>query len=127
MPCNIDYDGEQPDFYTCKILISRKEHMCCECFNTIQKGSEYQHITGKWDGRILRYKTCMICAELREVLLDNQVYYSELWDNLGDCLEDLTVKDIDKLSVPAIAKLEKKLGYLFHDNDDEDEDKDEDD
>jgi hypothetical protein len=123
MPCNIDtYDGSQPDFFVSKNIISRREHRCCECYATIPAKTKYQHITGKWDGDILRYKSCMICAELRRILFDNQIYYTELWDNLSDCLDDLTIKDIDKLSVEAICKLEKRLSYKFDDDDEEEND-----
>ena len=114
MPCNIDYyDGSNPDFYVSKNIISRKEHRCCECYETIPIKTRYQNITGKWDGSILRYKTCSICAELREILFANQLYYTELWDQLNDCIDDLTINDIDKLSESAIEKLENKIDHLF--------------
>ena len=123
MPCNINsYDGNNPDFYNNRIIKSRKEHRCNECGVTIPFGQNYQRIKGKWDGRILTYKICTICSEIRNVLFDDQIYYTELWDNLSDCLSDLTIKDIDKLSVRAIDKIEKKFSYFFHDNDEEEED-----
>jgi hypothetical protein len=122
MPCDFDaYDGEHPDFFIQRILVSRKEHRCCECYAIIPKNSKYEHITGKWDGDIKRYKTCLTCAELREVFFDGQIYYTELWDNLSDCIDDMTIKDIDKLSVNAISKLEQRLSYKFDDDEDEDE------
>jgi hypothetical protein len=45
MPCDFDaYDGEHPDFFIQRILVSRKEHRCCECYAIIPKNSKYEHM-----------------------------------------------------------------------------------
>jgi len=43
---------------------ARKAHKCCECGRTIQPGEKYMCISGIWDGRPSRFKTCTECANL---------------------------------------------------------------
>lgn len=52
--------------YNEDIVKARKPHRCCECGLTIAKGEKYQVVSGMWDGRFDRIKTCMLCMETRE-------------------------------------------------------------
>jgi len=69
MSCYCDYD-EMPKLYNESFVIARKDHKCCECYQQIKKGDEYQVITGLWDERFDRFKTCEKCADLRDALKD---------------------------------------------------------
>ena len=68
MSCYCDH--EWPKFYIEKTVKARKQHTCCECDRTINRGEQYESITGLWDGDIKRYKTCEQCSDLRESLSD---------------------------------------------------------
>lgn len=57
--CMTDYDA--PDFYFADSRKARKEHKCDECRRAIRPGEVYQYVSGKWDGRVGVYKTCLHC------------------------------------------------------------------
>lgn len=46
-----------------------KEHHCCECGKTIQRGETYQRVEGCWDGEWSTFKTCQPCAEKRQEVI----------------------------------------------------------
>ena len=61
-------DAERPSVFSCDHPKARKEHKCCECGRIINTGEKYEKIKGIWDGKALRYKTCLPCASLRDDL-----------------------------------------------------------
>lgn len=63
-------DAELPEFYRKSVRKARKEHRCDECKKPIRVGESYEHVSGKWDGRIGTYKTCPRCLTLFEFLTD---------------------------------------------------------
>lgn len=48
-----------------EIVTARKPHHCCECGMTIAKGEKYETVSGMWDGRCDRIKTCLPCVATR--------------------------------------------------------------
>lgn len=63
--CDIDYcDGWTPLDY--KLYRARKEHGCCACFRTIEKGQLYRVLTGITDGSFDRLKRCIRCDQIAE-------------------------------------------------------------
>ena len=57
-----------PDCYTERKVKARKKHRCCECRSEIAPGEHYVAFSGIWDGECSRYKTCLLCNSLRDVL-----------------------------------------------------------
>lgn len=57
---------ECPTMYNDEIVTARKPHMCCECGGVIAKGEKYESVSGMWDGRFDRIKTCIPCMEIRK-------------------------------------------------------------
>lgn len=57
---------ECPTMYHEEIVTARKPHHCCECGLTIAKGEQYESVSGMWDGRFDRIKTCLPCMETRQ-------------------------------------------------------------
>ena len=68
MGCYCDYDA--PEFHLTRERTARKQHKCCECGHVIEPGERYEHVTGKWDGHIGTFHTCLPCSELRDALAD---------------------------------------------------------
>jgi len=58
-------DFEPPECSTEWWPKARKQHKCCECGSAIQPGTQYQRISGIWDGEPSRFKTCADCVERR--------------------------------------------------------------
>ena len=58
-------DYELPSIYTETHPTAVKTHMCCECYQEIPKGAQYQHVRGLWDGDWRTYKTCDQCKNQR--------------------------------------------------------------
>ena len=92
--CSCDYDDyEPPEFLLARDIKARKQHQCCECGEPIQPGDTYEKVTGKWNGEIGCYKTCLPCSRirldfcaplgrLRETLWEGlQVDYLGEWDD----------------------------------------------
>ena len=63
--CYCDYD--QPEWITVrKVKAARKPHKCSECRAIIPAGAAYEYVTGKWDGHVQTFRTCVLCKELRD-------------------------------------------------------------
>lgn len=62
--CSCDYD--MPEFCDVMTRKARKVHKCYECRGTINPGDSYERTAGKWDGEFTEFKTCELCAELRQ-------------------------------------------------------------
>lgn len=61
-----DYGGSIPDFYSVVIRTARKPHRCCECDTEIKPGERHEYATGKWDGEIDTFRTCLMCVSIRQ-------------------------------------------------------------
>lgn len=59
-------DAEPPQFSTESTPRSRTRRRCCECRGWIEPGERYHRLTGKWDGDILTFETCLQCEEIRQ-------------------------------------------------------------
>jgi len=57
---------ECPTMYNEEVVTARKPHRCCECGTQIAKGEQYESVSGMWDGRFDRSKTCIPCMEIRK-------------------------------------------------------------
>lgn len=69
LDCVCDYDP--PEFYSCHVRRSRKQHRCEECLGTILPGEEYEVVAAKWDGYISQFKTCERCFDIRQWVQNN--------------------------------------------------------
>lgn len=102
MCCPLSGDGDDgPEFYTQTKKKARKEHRCVECRETIEKGTKYEHVSGKWDGRTDTFRTCLSCVEIRDHFACNGFIYGQVWNDLeenffpnmkagGPCMEGLS-------------------------------------
>ena len=80
--------GEGPSAYWETYPKARKEHTCCECLSVIAKGEKYQLFEGVWDGEFSRYRTCLICADVRDTVQserepDEGIQFGCLWEETG--------------------------------------------
>ena len=83
--CDIEYDIG-PTLFNATEPRARKPHCCCECKETIPKGTKYQRIEGLWDGDWGSYTTCITCANIRQTLAPCSAFgylRSDIWDCLG--------------------------------------------
>lgn len=95
-----DYDG--PDLYYKQVRKARKVHKCCECSEEIKPGSEYEHVSGKWDGRMDEFKTCLVCAEIRDTFGCEGYVHAQLWENIMESMfEEMSIGCLDKLASAA--------------------------
>ena len=82
----IEDDDVTAEFLVERIRRARKEWICCECKAKINPGEKYQHVVGKWDGKISTVRTCFICSRIREDYCCGWVYgelRETLWEELG--------------------------------------------
>lgn len=61
----------KPSVFCEKTRKARKQHTCCECGCDIKKGSEYNYISGIWDGCPDNYKQCFNCYDIFKMVIDN--------------------------------------------------------
>lgn len=78
-----DYDGF--DWANTETRKARRPHTCCECHGSITPGQQYEHTTGGYYGDISRYKTCMMCVEIRNVFACGKSWlYECLWEDMKE-------------------------------------------
>jgi hypothetical protein len=97
--CLSGYDGDS-EFCRTEVRKARKTHACCECNKEIAKGEKYEHATGKSDGDMWAFDTCLICAEIADTFYcDGRLFGGCLWEQMEEiafpemttgCLERLT-------------------------------------
>lgn len=67
---------------------ARKPYRCCECRRTIPPGAPYRYETALIDGGWNEYRTCMVCAAIRDDFFACGWTWGELWQDLRDCLDE---------------------------------------
>jgi len=67
--CFCDYDA--PAFYDAKLRKARKHYRCDECHRAILAGEQYERVSGKWDGSLSTFITCISCLDLRTWLTNS--------------------------------------------------------
>ena len=77
-----------PEIYNSETRTARKEHMCCECGDFIQKGQKYEYVNGKWDGDWSTFKTCITCVNIRKDLFNCGYNHGSLWDDIHNAFHD---------------------------------------
>lgn len=82
-----DYEG--PDVCNSKITKARNAHKCTECGQPIDLGTEYEYVTGRWDGDDHTYKTCSDCLSLRRQFFSRGYYYEMLWENFWEYVDGI--------------------------------------
>jgi hypothetical protein len=83
--CPLSPNGDDgPEFTSTKIRTARKLHQCCECKETILPRDAYEYSTGKWDGELSVFKTCLSCVEIRTHFACDGFIYEKLWEDLQD-------------------------------------------
>jgi hypothetical protein len=100
--CSCDY--EPAEFYHKKDRKARKAHKCEECGSAIKPGQRYEHVFGKWDGRLDSFKTCERCIALRDHLAAHVRCFC--WAH-GNMLEDAR-NEVENLPHEAVG-----TGLLF--------------
>ena len=95
--CGICLSGGEIDCYWefqyHKIVKARKEHKCCECGRTISVGSKYEYFSGKIEGGMEYYHTCIDCANIRSGLAcdDGSAWpaFGNLWSDITEVFDNL--------------------------------------
>lgn len=88
--CSCDFDG--PSVCHVKTVKARKEYRCEECRATIAIGERYENTWGVWEGEGNTFRTCLLCAELRQwARISVPCFcwmYGELHDNVRDLVHE---------------------------------------
>jgi hypothetical protein len=86
--CDCSNDGgTPPELYNEEYPTARKEHKCCECGGVIKPGQKYHKAKGMWEGEFRTYKTCMPCNNIREHYCSYGFVFTELAEQIMNCLE----------------------------------------
>lgn len=100
--CLTGYDGDS-EFFRTEIRKARKPHICSECEKGIQPGEKYEHATGKSDGDLWAFDTCLVCAEIAETFYcEGRLFGGMLWEEMGEyAFEHMTTGCLDRLTTAA--------------------------
>lgn len=98
-----EYD-EENEFERAVVIKAATKHRCVECGETISVGSLHEKFVCLHDGHWSRYRTCLLCKEIRDHFACGRGYcigvlWEELEDNFlpnmkagGPCLEGLSAR-----------------------------------
>jgi len=82
--CLSGYDGDS-SFCHIEIRKERKSHRCSECEREIMRGEKYEHATGKSDGDLWSFDTCLLCAEIADTFYcEGRLFGGMLWDEMQE-------------------------------------------
>ena len=66
-------------------VTARKPHKCYECHRPIPTGTDYQKFVGKWEGKLVTYRTCLLCVEVRKVFTCGEGWtWGTLWEDMAE-------------------------------------------
>jgi hypothetical protein len=104
--CGVCLGGEpdcMAEFFEVDVVKARKVHKCCECGLEIAIGSKYVRESGKWEGEFASFKTCCLCAEIRQAFTCyGAICYGELWNDVREYLfPKMTTGCLEKLTTAA--------------------------
>ena len=91
--CTCDSGYDIADIFNTTMRTARKEHWCCECGCTIERGQQYEYITALSVGHWSSHKTCLVCAKIASVMQLCGRVPGVLWDHVheancsGDALD----------------------------------------
>lgn len=80
---SVDVD-EMAEFYRESTRRAAKQYRCCECRAVIAKGEQHEYVSGKWDGAIMDFRTCLPCAEIRKVFCCRNWVLETLWEDMQE-------------------------------------------
>jgi hypothetical protein len=94
-------DGESAQCHSTSTVKAAKDHRCCECRETITKGTKHEVVKGMWDHSWSTYRTCLSCVEIRNHFACNGWIYGQVWSDIeenmfpdmkagGPCMEGLS-------------------------------------
>lgn len=66
-----------PSVFSEKEVRARKDHVCCECGKTMQRGDQYIVSKGLWDGIWSTFKTCVWCVTLKQIAVTKSNAYGD--------------------------------------------------
>lgn len=95
-----DFDGTY-EFSTSVTRKARKDYRCYECYRAISKGSQYHYFSGKYDGYLDQYRTCLDCHNIRIGLTCE----GEAWPAFGNLWDDVTYSFRDLRSTACLTKI----------------------
>lgn len=79
----MEADGST-EFYKASKPKARKEHRCIECHKPIPVGTQHEHARGKYDGDFFAVRTCLLCAEIRDVFTCGGGFvHGQLWEEMA--------------------------------------------
>ena len=86
MCCALSNDGDGVvQCHTETIRKARKDHQCYECGEPIAKGTQYEYVSGIWEGEPTSFKTCLACVDVRNHFsCGNGWVYGEVWSQLQE-------------------------------------------
>ena len=83
-------DCELPEAMRRLTRRARTQHECCECGGTIEPGTQYEYVSGIWDGHALTFKTCAECVGIRHWYVTECLPAGECHPCFGDLVQDAT-------------------------------------
>lgn len=64
--CCCDYDNDPAEIFDERMIKGRKDHVCCECRDTIKKGEQHRITEMLFEGNWSRDRTCLTCVAIRK-------------------------------------------------------------
>lgn len=83
-------DCEQPDAMTKTVRRARISHTCCECGDAIAPGTQYEYVSGIWEGCALAFKTCLQCVGAKNYYVAECMPRGDCWPCFGEFWADAT-------------------------------------
>jgi hypothetical protein len=76
--------GDAPKLFRRGISAARRPYVCVECDLPILVGQSHEHAKGVWDGVWDTFRTCLLCAEIRDHFACDGFVYQTLWSDLEE-------------------------------------------
>lgn len=106
--CVVNADSDYGNYgswenFSEKIVKGRKEYVCGECGQPIQKGVMHEYASGFWEGEFDSHRTCISCVSARNSFCCTWLY-GNVWNDINNHINDAG----GQVTEECILKLEPK-------------------
>lgn len=102
--CTGGNDGESMDMLSETTPVCRIPFKCCECRREVPKGERYEKHVGVQYGEFSKYRTCTVCAEIRNTFSCGEGWF---YEQLGEEMRAFGFENLTTAS-PCFIKLSTK-------------------
>lgn len=106
------WDGDGATELSCRMVLARKKHVCCECGREIDKNDSYERYRLVYDREISEFKTCVDCLSLRDAFFDSWSF-TGIWGEFYEYVHEAYGEEIKWSALSKLTDNAKDIAFGY--------------